>query len=1590
MTPAPDLIALRDILRTPGLCGWDLETTVTDSHLEREVCTIQATHEDGREVLVHVWPRGDEAMRFVTDGCRATLISWNSTFEMTCMGKAGVTDVPVDCAMIAARVLFGTMEGDKGKRTSWALKEWSRRLLNKDRDKTIRDRDWREPLDAEAIEYGLEDTRDALAIWRDHLLPRFQTDPEAWRGYRTIADSLPATVEAHLHGLPFDPEAHAELILSLDMDLTEATAELDAACAFSEAAGIPRIVNHGSPKQVTAWMRRVMLQGCPPEQVNSDAAFSMIYQRATGEHWPLTTTGAMSLDRGAVETRLKSLTKVAPDVAAYLLKRLKWSKIVKLEQAFGEALLRHVDPDGHIRASFRPHGAQTSRTSACLTGDASVLTRERGWVRMDTVQQGEHVWTHKERWNPVLGAWSQGYRETVTVTFCNGNTLTSTKSHLLYSADTGWMAVGDERIRDVSLKVVDPPCAKHSGGSGSVSAARQSHMQAGCGPAGDDRTERAVCPDSSHAGSGEKTAGSCPVCGYKARRTEPDVREDGGIPSQLGWGVRGSEGIPDGSGGWETGVRASAGHGTDDRYSCVAASCGLACASHQFGHTGQSARESCSDDSDSTRQFARHNAEGSYGKGPWHESCGRAPTSADGIEAQAQSGHQAVCKVRSVVDGGVREVFDLWVKEDNSYASGCVFSHNSQPNIQQIPSDERFRRLFKAKAGRKLILADYSQIELRVGGLIANDRAMIEVYIRREDVHQATATAIKRILTGDPDSVATKAERKAAKAPNFACIAAGELVLTDAGLIPIEAVQLRHRVWDGQEWVNHAGVAFQGYRPVIDVQGLRGTADHEVYLEDGRKVRLDSVGEGRIARTGTGGDAIRFADRDGDGNTARLGRVSPCGDNLPGLRRSQDALCGQPDIREGHSLPLHGERPDLRPATASPARSEGAATHAAVVCHETAVREPEGTKLGKLRSTGNQGAVQGQEALHGLGSDQPPASDISGRGTGSGGQQRALCGRQPAAGLRSGELEQYPPKCADSLSRNHDACDARLAYAEGRVSDFQPVNESSLSASGRGHSPHGPAECVGQIEAVYDLLNCGPRHRFTVSGVLVSNCLYGAQAATIAVNSGVPLAEAERLLDAWLAVYPGIARYRETAFPDARAAGGVRLISGQFIRLATDTRSAQVVNCLSDDTEILTSDGWKTVDDLRVGEGAATVDPKTGRMEFHPIERITQDFMFDAKMHQIEMDAISAISTPEHRWLVYNKAQPGTPGVFKTSEELSGRGDHRIWTSSDGVASEETIWADDEVRLIGWVLTDSYYIRAYNKERIKEYGTRAGVTQSKPQNLQQTGELFQRPGTHSYSVSRRGQHVWGISHPAATRIREMMPEKTLTPEVLHSMSRRQLYILLETMLLGDGCYDVTRGRHATFCAGTKERADSFLMLCAMAGVPARASVRPAASSARPCDSLRGQVIHSKECWIVRISRRTRAQPHFGASWIKWTGRVWCPTLKHGTWIAKRNGKVFVTGNCPVQGSSASVMYLAKTLAHRRIVQAREWGADIWYCADIHDEIILDAAEADAPLACEILQEAMRDAFLMLFPEGEVFGRDAVAEAIAGDSWADKE
>lgn len=476
----------------------------------------------------------------------------------------------------------------------------------------------------------------------------------------------------------------------------------------------------------------------------------------------------------------------------------------------------------------------------------------------------------------------------------------------------------------------------------------------------------------------------------------------------------------------------------------------------------------------------------------------------------------------------------------------------------------------------------------------------------------------------------------------------------------------------------------------------------------------------------------------------------------------------------------------------------------------------------------------------------------------------------------------------------------------------------------------------------YDLINAGPEHRFSCGeGGIVAQCnfgyLYGMSHRSFVgyakTQYGVDFTEQEALevKEGFFDTYSGLEGWHNEVREFVMEHGYVRSYSGRVRHLPnvwseerwiSEEAVRQGVNCLSDDTEILTMQGWKTVYELATGDAVISVNPATGLLEGDTVSEIHLHEV-DQDMHHFTHNSVSAVATPNHRWLIDHKGNKNEVSTrFRESGRLRFTGSDRIWIACEGMSDDcSTEWTDDEVTLMGWVLTDGYYIKQTSGRTGKPCGFgRVGVTQVKKRNLQGIGNLFSRLGKHGYHISKAGQHFWAITCDAGYRMRRLMPDKIVTAEVLMSMSHSQRLMLYSTMLAGDGSWDSEAGRYRRFTCATEKGADAFLILCALIGQGARAKYRDMSSHTPKLSAKMKNVPKRVGVWIVELVVNKRAQVQYGHEVKQWKGIVWCPTTRNGTWIAKRNGKVFITGNSPIQEFASSLSVIAISRMMKEIDQ----------------------------------------------------------------------
>jgi DNA polymerase-1 len=155
---------------------------------------------------------------------------------------------------------------------------------------------------------------------------------------------------------------------------------------------------------------------------------------------------------------------------------------------------------------------------------------------------------------------------------------------------------------------------------------------------------------------------------------------------------------------------------------------------------------------------------------------------------------------------------------------------STNPNLQNIPIrtelGREIRACFVAEEGRRLISADYSQVELRLLAHIAGEDVLKDIFHRGEDVHTATAEAI---LSGRTDP----GTRSKAKMVNYGIVYG----LSAFGL----ADRLQIERDEAQEFIDRYLERFPAVKRFIDETIQRATDEGQVSTLFGRFRRVPEL-----------------------------------------------------------------------------------------------------------------------------------------------------------------------------------------------------------------------------------------------------------------------------------------------------------------------------------------------------------------------------------------------------------------------------------------------------------------------------------------------------------------------------------------------------------------------------------------------------------------------------------------------------------------------------------------------------------------------------------------------------------------------------
>lgn len=364
--------------------------------------------------------------------------------------------------------------------------------------------------------------------------------------------------------------------------------------------------------------------------------------------------------------------------------------------------------------------------------------------------------------------------------------------------------------------------------------------------------------------------------------------------------------------------------------------------------------------------------------------------------------------------------------------------------------------------------------------------------------------------------------------------------------------------------------------------------------------------------------------------------------------------------------------------------------------------------------------------------------------------------------------------------------------------------------------------------------------------------------------------------------------------------------------------------CVDDKTEALTIDGWKKYNEINVGTLILTKNPITGILEWQPIEKVNIYPDYDGDLYSIEGKTFSALTNGKHRWLCNHNTKPNSKVEFVTTEELyNSKVVMPIHRTGEYLGNKNKILSDDMVFILGIILTDGH-IRYYQDKSKPRYGKPwyVVITQSKEKNIPIIQNVVDKIGyNYNYKVSGK-KHVWKFNKDFADYLHNIIPNKELNMGLLNSLTKKQIKLLLDGMILGDGCKKGTR-----IITSSIEQANLIQILIVMAGYYSNILIKDNRGVHFSNKVKSGKIVTKNVSYLVTIGKNK----HFhhistrGTNHIKKISNqnklIWCPTVNNGTWVCRRNGKTYITGNStnmPCQSAASDMALFASVIVYGKV------------------------------------------------------------------------
>lgn len=318
--------------------------------------------------------------------------------------------------------------------------------------------------------------------------------------------------------------------------------------------------------------------------------------------------------------------------------------------------------------------------------------------------------------------------------------------------------------------------------------------------------------------------------------------------------------------------------------------------------------------------------------------------------------------------------------------------------------------------------------------------------------------------------------------------------------------------------------------------------------------------------------------------------------------------------------------------------------------------------------------------------------------------------------------------------------------------------------------------------------------------------------------------------------------------------------------------------CLSEDTVILTPEGWKGHDEVAEGDLIYTFNLDEKRVEVKPVRGVFSRY-YEGAMYNLRNRSQDQLISPGHR--VVRQAFNQDRYILQSIEEILDLRSPIAVPVRAPNSNPDVAVSDGQLRLLAWILAEGSVERD-GSHRVSIYQS----SQAHPDWYEEIVGLLEHEGL-DYTTYRQvslGTCTRIRLKPAASRVVHgwLGAREKRVPDYLYCLSQRQARLFLDTFVKGDGWVEGNRVRITV----TDEE-----LLAALEAVAVLAGYNFSVRERKISD------ISTRRQFILTLTEADHDYIQTITS-VDYQGTIWSVHTENETVIAMRRGQVFITGNTP--------------------------------------------------------------------------------------------